>query len=246
MLERLTAASLATVLMGVGQLAFAHTGVKDSATEGERVYTGFTITHGCAPDHDSPQIPVIAQSVVFPDAYIKAFKLTSTGEVPTNISNHIEGSVAGFAPTGIQDKNIFNKTEQGRDANGLLRSLHFTDGSLDVGLVGIVPFRIQAPTFKADSCAKSLKVRFAIANWCTTSQNPDDNDRVDVWIGHETALFNDPDVVSTGYWPTMTVNRDLVNNPLKPSCGDGFDVAVQPSDSAIDTRLPIKGFWPKP
>lgn len=253
MIKKLTACSLAAAIMGAGQMAFAHTGVKDSATEGQRLYTGFTIGHGCAATHDDPQIPVIAQSVVFPNANARAFKLVPNpdptlppDEVPINIANVIEGSLTGLAPKGVQDKNIFAKTKTEFDASENLRALKFTEGSLDAGLVGVVPFRIQAPTFKAGSCARSLKVRFAIANWCTKSQDVADDSRVDVWIGHETALFNDPDVVSTGYWPTMTVSRDLVNNPLKASCGGGFDVAVQPSDTAIDNRLPIKGYWPKP
>jgi hypothetical protein len=251
MIKKLTVYSLASVMLGAGSSALAHTGVKDSVTEGNKSFNALTIGHGCAPTHDDPQIPVIAQGVVFPNANAQAFKLVpkpdgSNDEVPINIANVIEGDLAGLSPRGIQDKNIFAKTKQVYDANENLRALQFTEGSLDVGLTGIVPFRITAPAFKAESCAKSLLVRFAVANWCNTSQDPADDYRVDVWIGHTTALFNDPDVVSTGYWPTLTVTRDLVENPLKASCGEGFDVAVQPSDTAIDTRLPIKGFWPKP
>lgn len=253
MIKKLTACTLTAAVMGAGQMAFAHTGIKDPAVEGQRVYTGFTITHGCSPDHDTPQIPVIAQSVVFPNAAAKAFKLVPNpdptlppDEVPTNITNHIEGSLADLKPTALQDKSIFNKMRIVKDADGNTRVVEYTDGSLDKDAIGITPFRIQAPTFKAGSCAKSLKVRFAIANWCSTSQDTNDDARVDVWIGNTTALFNDPDVVSVGYWPTLTVSRDLVNNPLNPACGEGFDIAVQPWDTAIDARLPIKGYWPTP
>ena len=64
-------------------------------------------------------------------------------------------------------------------------------------------------------------------------------------MGQTTPLFNDPAVMPVDtYWPTLVVNRNLTANPLAESCGDGFDIAVQPSEADIDRFLPVKGYWP--
>jgi hypothetical protein len=61
-----------------------------------------------------------------------------------------------------------------------------------------------------------------------------------------TRLFDDPAVVSVGFWPTISVNRKS-DNPLDPSCGGvAFDVAVEPTDADINGLLPIRRFWPRP
>lgn len=94
---------------------------------------------------------------------------------------------------------------------------------------GLAPFGISAIQFNPTSCAKKLVIRVAVADWCLKgSKNDTDDSRVDVWIGAQTALFNDPDVmpnaptVANGiYWPGLTVNRDLAKNPLPGT--KGFD-----------------------
>ncbi len=118
------------------------------------------------------------------------------------------------------------------------------------------PVIAQSAVFPT-SCVNNLEVRIAVANWCTQEQTG--QDRVDVWIGRLTPLFNDPEVATEptpddpttpeneaipGFWPTMTVERQ---SPLDPACGGvDYEVAVAPTDEDIDTLLPIKGFWPKP
>ena len=60
--------SLTIAVYAAGQAVYAHTGVRDQATEGTASFNGFTITHGCGSDNDStlPPLPVIGQSAVFP------------------------------------------------------------------------------------------------------------------------------------------------------------------------------------
>jgi hypothetical protein len=131
-----------------------------------------------------------------------------------------------------------------------------------VSATGLAPFKYGAIQFQPTSCAKSLKVRVAIANWCRsgpTSKNL--ADRLDVWIGHATAKFNDPltmpyNAADTAagkvFWPTMTVYRNITGtpatatsaaipaNPIPATCPDGgFDLAVEPTDAEIDALLPI-------
>ena len=85
-------------------------------------------------------------------------------------------------------------------------------------------------------------MRCAIANYCKRSGH--DGDRADSGMGDLTPLFDDADVVSVGFWPHLTVLRDLVNNPMPVSCGEGVEVAVAPGVGSIDALLPLAGFWP--
>jgi hypothetical protein len=118
-----------------------------------------------------------------------------------------------------------------------------------VSTTALSPWRYGSKVvFRPTSCAKSLKVRIAIANWCRkglTSVGLDD--RVDLWIGHTTDLFNDqrtmPRATAYNYatevpfWPTFTIKRDLIAKPLNDSCGAGYDLAIEPSSADIDKYL---------
>lgn len=235
---------------------FDPTEVKDEAIEAATLYTGFTVNQGCQDDVKSAApLPVVALSSVFPNATdSNAFQINADGtETPINLADYIEGANGGvinLAPGMIQDKNIFKKQREITDANGNVRGIEVKTGKLDVAAVGIIPFRVSAPAFKAETCAKKLNIRIAVANYCNKTKNTSKDNRSDIWIGHPTPLFSDSgvlphDFAATPYWPTLIVNRNLVDNPLGINCGDGFDIAVQPSDADIDKFIPVDGFWPK-
>lgn len=252
-LKKMTLCSLATVICGAGQLAYAHTGVKDNATEGERLYTAFTITHGCNNNEGTEKLQkVVAQSALFPNNEdSQAFMINADGtETPINLADHIEDASGGLptlSPGMVQDKNVFKKQQEITDANGRVRAIHFASGSLDTTAVGVIPFRVSGLTFKEASCAKSLLVRIPVANYCNKTKNTDKDNRSDIWIGHTTPLFSDIGVLphdseTSPFWPTLTVERTTANTCAE---ADQFDIAVQPSDADIDNYLPIKGYWPK-
>ena len=129
----------------------------------------------------------------------------------------------------------------------LLESAKKADGS-DISTTGLSPFGINAFAFQPTSCAKTLKIRVAVANWCekgaASYKSPS---RVDLWIGHTTPKFNDQVVMPSAdpksiFWSTLTVNRDLVKNPLTKACDQPTDydtVYIEPSDADIDAYLPI-------
>jgi hypothetical protein len=290
-IKNLTLLSLTAAICVAGSVASAHTGIKDTGTEGVKLYTAFTISHGCATnaggetatatsyDGNTTQKDIIAQSALFPNsADSLAGIVDSAGYItsPLNIADVVDGVVApaglplGLAATYPQ---VFPQSYIVRDASGVARGFQTWGGILPEGggTLGLSGFAITPPKFKATSCAKSLKLQIAVANYCHpgTKAKDKNSDRMDAWIGEMTAKFNDPLVmpnaagtpVSTTdtrakiYWPTLTIKR---TSPLPSGCSpaDGYDVAIQPSKTDIDTFLPLakptkshpklvgKKFWP--
>lgn len=174
-----------------------------------------------------------------------------TGEetVIDDLSNHIVGS--GTKSSGVpltaalslvNTGNIFMNTIPVVDSKGnargwqswsgtspfsgpaLLETAKKADGS-DISETGLAPFGINAFQFKPESCAKALKIRVAVANWCEKGAKSYTSDsRVDLWIGHLTTKFNDPVLMPNAnakpvFWSTLTVNRDLARNPLPGTKG---------------------------
>lgn len=251
--HRLPLLGLAAALCGTAPTAYSHTVIRDAAKENTTLYTAAIITHGCAGSEEEAPIPVIAQSIVFPNHTDSILKRLDNSQ-PITLAEVVDGAapVLSISPNGIQDKNVFQKQKEVAD-NGVLvgahsvpnvRALQYWKGRLRTDLQGAVPFSVSGINFVKASCVKSLKVRIAIANWCTNSQNEDEDNRVDAWIGRTTPLFDDTGVVSVGFWPTLTINRDLEANPLPEGCNGGFDVAIEPSDADIDKYLPLSGYWP--
>lgn len=209
-------------------------------------------------------------------ALAKVYQLNSKGiqveELP-DLSNHIQGVLpgVGFTNLGVGlvagNNTLFGNflpildtdTLVGAHPAPLIRGYHTWAGPEPyntpvlpervASLTGLSPFRYGAVKFQITSCAKSLKVRIAVANWCKRGKKTAaDDDRVDLWIGHTTAVFNDQRTMprdtpydpskEVPFWPTLTINRDLVNNPLNPKCGAGYDLAIEPADADIDALLP--------
>ena len=213
--------------------------------EGQTSYIEFGIPHGCDGQ------PITAQSVVFPNSANDPAVRTDTGEA-VNLADHIIGN-AVMSPRQVMDNRVFDEQDFAVgpvpefDSHGIrnedTRAFYFTEGFLPSGFVGLIPWRGGFPAFKEDSCATALRVDIAIGNYCTRSFSDEDNDRADIWIGHLTDLYNDPDVVSEGFWPFLRIVRDLENNPLPEGC-EGYELRVSPSSESIDAFLPIEGYWP--
>ena len=248
-------------VLAVNLSAFAHTTVvkkntptgfaERSEIEGSSgIVNAFSISHGCAAPDSQIIKPVKSQSIVFPNGADSLSQRSDNGEFVI-LADHIVGN-AIMSAKPIQDYNVFKTiavTEgsvPAYNSHGLktrdVRAFRFRNGRLQTDLVGIIPFRASFPSFRPESCAQSLKIQIAIANYCTRSQTLDN--RADVWIGELTGKFNDADVVSVGFWPSMSVLRDLENNPLPGHCQDGFEIVVTPSSSAIDRYLPLRDYWP--
>ncbi|MCX7096931.1 MAG: hypothetical protein NTV43_03380 [Methylococcales bacterium] len=272
---KLAAYSLITVICGASQVAMAHTGVKDKPVEGVAGYNAFTIGHGCTDNSNEAAVAsnVIAQSVVFPnsadplDAVI--YKLNAAGlqvgaPLP-DLSNDIEGVLpgVGFSNMGAGlvagGGTLFPNFIPAINPAKAIRGYHTWSGPTPikgaelqespVSMTGLSPFRYGAIKFKATSCAKSLKIRIAVANWCkrgTASKKAPD--RVDVWIGHTTTKFADQKTmpratpydpaIEAPFWPTMTLTRTSAL-PANCTADNSYDLSIEPSSNDIDTYLPM-------
>jgi uncharacterized protein YcnI len=119
------------------------------------------------------------------------------------------------------------------------RAFHYEGGRIPNDFVGLMQWRASFADLKDDSCVKEIQVRIPIVNYCERS--PSSPARLDAWIGRLTPTFNDPGVVSVGFWPQITI----VNKSFDAaSCGDGIRYFVSPTDEDIDTFLPIQSFKP--
>ena len=202
------------------------------------------VPHGCNGK------PVKAMGVVFPNGVNSV--AINQAETEVDLADYISGPVISVHP--VQDHDVFDKisVQEGVVRNVGIgpadgpRAIHYERGKLQTENVGIIPFDASFPEFQKDSCLVSMQVNIAIANYCTRSR--DDDNRADIWIGHLTPLYNDPDVVvqsPEGFWPQLTVIRDLENNPLPSGCaGEGDKLMISPGPQEIDEYLPIRGYWP--
>jgi len=236
---------IAAVACATALPAPAHTTVRAQATEGVTADNALRIGHGCSVAGGSPQ-PVIAQSVVFPSA---SPVLTSSDGTPVASLDTVivGGSLAGLVkPT--QDTSIFRSQELKADALGNATGFVEHDGSLDVTLLGRVPFQFAAPKFVATSCAKRLLVQVAIADVCSlASLDPVSAGNVNLWIPDNGSQYSiagkSQGIDGIGSPATLIVNRDLTANPLSPACGAGVDVTVAPSPADVNANLAIPGVW---
>ncbi len=226
---------------GFWGFASAHTDVTDNITEGRSGFNSLAIEHGCSNPATGRNLPVIAQSVVFPGSNPRVTR--SDGSTSPGLSAEIvAGSgLAGLA-TPVQDKSIFRKQRAIKDANSNTIGFSGTGGSLAADLMGQVPFHLTAIRFQSTSCAKTLTVQIAVADICTRVFPPKPG-TANLWIPAATSKFKGTGVEGFGAPALLTVNRDLDSNPLPVHCGGGYDVTVAPTEDEVDAYLPIKGYW---
>jgi hypothetical protein len=228
--------TLATLALGalMTQTAQAHTTIQVQANEATTTYNNVVIGHGCTVNGTA--LPVIAQSVLFPT--VNPVVTVSGAGASTATENPL--SIATFANIAqlIQSRDVFTRQVEKKNAAGQVIGFESTEGSLLPELHGLVPFRTAGVSFKANSCAKQLQVKVAIADICTR------NVAFNLWIPQATAKYNSPTIDGIGSPATLTFNRDLTKNPLPAGCGEGYTITVSPSAEDVDANLQIPGYLP--
>ncbi|MCE7914671.1 MAG: hypothetical protein DYH15_08310 [Nitrosomonas sp. PRO4] len=240
-----TALGVAILLLGASQNAFSHTRLEiPTVAEGVRVTNNVVIGHSCGEGKNT-----IASTVVFPDGVDSTVKVNgaqSAEPIESYVSNY------GNLYQKILDHSVFQFENEKKDSNGNVVGFWVKGGKMPEGYTVYLPFRAGAMFIEPASCAKSVKVVLGIADICKVTPISGFKDGVlETWTP---AVGSKYDGVGLGGYDspaTLTVMRDLVNNPMDASCGDGVEVEIIPSAAQLDRDMPIINtngaqYWPKP
>ncbi len=233
-----------TLLLGASQSALSHTRLEiPTVSEGVRVTNNVVIGHSCGEGKQT-----IASTVVFPDgvdSIVKVNGAQSSDTIDSYVSNY------GNLYQKILDHSVFQFEDEKKDADGNVVGFWVKGGKMPEGYTVYLPFRAGAMLIEPTSCARSVKVVLGIADICKFTPISGFKDGVlETWTP---AVGSNYDGVGLGGFDspaTLTVTRDLANNPLEAACGDGVDVEIIPSAAQLNRDMPIinkgKQVWPKP
>ena len=239
-----TALGVAILLLGASQNAFSHTRLEiPTVAEGVRVTNNVVISHGCGDGTN-----VVASSVVFPDGVDSIVKVNGT-----QTSDPLESYVSNYGNLyqKILSHAVFQFEDEKRDANGNTVGFWVKGGKSPDYYTTYLPMRAGAMLIEPASCAKSVKVVLGIADICKVTNKTRFNDTtVNLWTPAVGSEYDGPGLHGYNSPATLTVMRDLVNNPMDASCGDGVEVEIIPSAAQLDRDMPIintngSQFWPK-
>ncbi|MBK8816348.1 MAG: hypothetical protein IPN42_12990 [Methylococcaceae bacterium] len=251
-MERTTIKTIAYSALTAGILAasqgvFAHTTLQTNrAVEGTRVYNNATIGHGCGGETGS--LPVIANSIVFPDGTDSIITIGGVVQEGAILDDYLAW---GGKISHIPSRDVFSQTKvnfgRGGEAGENAVGNHSWHGSLPAhGTVGLVPLRINGTFINPDSCANSVKLEVAIADVCklTGVSGFATPGVVNFWTPFvEGSLFNRADGENEA--ASFTITRDPANELPETCNGVGVDVVVTPSAAQLNHDMPIPGVWPR-
>lgn len=276
--KKIALAGAAGLVMLGSQGVLAHTRLQaPTILEGTRVYNNVVIGHGCTdPATDKTSIPVAGTSVVFPDGAdsiltskpVGAVATPATATTPavpvpeTPVTGKLSDYITGFGIGKVKDGTVFALENQKLDPTGNAVGFWAGYGSLPgIGYVGLVPFRVNATTFKAESCAASVTMQVAISDICALSKQAGLADHnVNMWTpavgsnydGKGLHGYNSPATLkivrNTTGTPATLLAAEVKANPLPASCGKGIDLIVKPSAAQLNRDMPVmldgKQVWP--
>jgi hypothetical protein len=257
-------------MMTAGQSVFAHTTIQNAITAGATGYSAIVIGHGCTTNPNYPN--VVAESVVWPtqSPYVtSAINVGQTGTIatpPALVSDALATSNTGATPLAslagipqlVQNKDVFRAQVERNNAitsGGAVVGWISTLGNLGTHLHGLVPFRFGAVGFNKTTCATVAKINLAVADICDPSAfNANGtfaglnytNGGVNLWLDNTQVGFFGFPIEAGAASATLTVNRDLVNNPLPANCAPTgtdpqYTVTIKPSQA--DVNLLVYPGW---
>jgi hypothetical protein len=250
-IKLLSGAVAGALLVGLAQNALAHTRLNvPTMTEGARIINHMIIGDNCAEGSTSRRI--IGTSVVFPDGVDSTITVDGTphnGTITDFLTNY-GNNVALF-----YDRSAFDYMDE-KTANGNVTGFWAGGGPGVPGNLGVAtPIRLTAASIEPTSCAASVKVFISVADICqiTTVEQMggDDDGNVKLWTHNNLGTPFDRDSETDTGPASLTITRDLANNPLPESCGGtGVAVELKPSAAQINRDMPIKfngqQVWPQP
>jgi hypothetical protein len=266
-IKKISLAIGALSLLSAGQSAFAHTIIKNNLTSEVAGYSATYITHGCLTVLPNP-LPVIAESVVIPT--INPILVRSDNGPITGLGDFFGKAASHSDPTLVplttlagmftlqQTRDIFTSQTQLHDgpiSGGNVIGWVSTRGNLHLNQFGETPFRMSAISFKPNSCARSLKITFAVADvcdvndWPSTANGPQHTGATNLWLDNTYLNFHGVSIEDGAATPVLTISRDTSLVPYPANCaGAGgsdplFDVTVKPSQADVE-QLQFPGWGP--
>lgn len=250
-IKLLSGAVAGALLIGLTQNAVAHTRLNvPTMTEGTRAINEMIIGDNCA--EGSTTRHIIGTSVVFPDGVDSTVLVDGqahSGQLTDFLTNYGNNIQLFFS------RAVFEYMDEKVDSNGNVTGFWAGGGPGVPGhLTVTTPFRLTAASIEPTSCAASVKLTISVADICqiTTAEQMggDDDGNVKLWTHNNLGtIFDRVGEVDNGP-ATFTIARDLTNNPLPESCGNGVAVEVRPSAAQINRDMPIKfnnqQVWPLP
>ncbi|MDO9311038.1 MAG: hypothetical protein Q7T85_05020 [Nitrosomonas sp.] len=239
------------LLLSASQNAYSHTRLEipvilESAGAtghgGTNVANNVVISHGCGEGTN-----VIASSIVFPDgedSTVKVNGVVTASPITDFISNW------GNRNQKILNHSIFAQEDEKNDALGNVIGFWVRGGKVPDYYTAFVPFRTSAVVIEPTSCAASVKIVLGIADICKVTNKAGFADgKLNLWTPAVGSDYDGPGMHGFNSPATLTVTRDLVNNPLDASCGAGDAIELIPSAAQLNRDMPIinkgKQYWPK-
>lgn len=257
---KLLVSAVATSLLMIAapkQDANAHTrltvssAMESSARHG-RTSTEVNIPHGCGDN------AVIGNVLFLPDA--GALMQKSTDDFETFEAQ--EGDMLDFLtkpPTMrlVVSNHLFTMSALIMDGEGTNPIGFWAAGGGSIPAsnhIGRLPMTISAMGIQPESCATKVRIVPAIANICNVTgmdgidSSDATNPNVDFWTAPDAgSKFDAPGWNFPARYDLM---RDLENNPLPESCGEGFAVRIYPSAEQVNRDMPVSidgtQVWPAP
>jgi hypothetical protein len=248
----------AMLLVFCGQQAMAHTRLTVSSTPESSSAHGSTATevnipHGCTDN------PIIGNVFFLPD--------TADAIVHTSTASNFDPFEAPEGATAldhmvnpafirlVKSNDAFETTEFILDPLGNPIGFWAAGGEIPPhNWIGRVPMTITSVGIQPTSCATSVRLVPAIANICNVTTvagingTDADNPNVDFWTAPDVGTIYDSP--NWSHPASFTITRDLANNPLPASCGDGISVRIIPSAAQLNRDMPVKidgqQVWPIP
>lgn len=155
--------------------AFAHTGVRDQATEGTGSYNAFTLTHGCSNSGEggapAQQYPVLGQAAVVPHGANAVWrnKAGDVIQVGGNGNGAITSPTLSLGLAGIAGGTPFATLNEIVDSS-VVQGLLWKDGVMAPNMYSVMPFRVGVPTI-VDNCVEKLNIRMGVINYCDIDKN---------------------------------------------------------------------------
>lgn len=170
----LTFYSVAALIVA-GQ-AFAHTGVRDTPTEGTTSYNAFTLTHGCAASGEggtpAQSFPVTGQSAVFPHGANVVWRNKAGAIIQNggNGNNTISTPTLNLGLSGVPGGSPYETIQEIVGAAGGTQGLLYKDGVMAPQMNALPQFRVAVPTI-VDNCVENLRIRIGVVNYCDVGKS---------------------------------------------------------------------------